>query len=717
MQKYDKKQIKLANRKRIFCSGLFYLLMLICAEIAGGYFFQQPEKNYIAIFLMAIVLMFLTFLLIYSSGRYCGRTAQFLASQLQGILDNAPLAIIITDKNDREQLSNINQDYIVKSNQKIMKQAELLQCFKQKKIRERLHNIDQQILANGKAMETEIFFESDGESIYWQFNKFPLESNSKGETTLICTFIRDVSERRAIEISLKENEDTFRRLFENSSDAILLLKDGVFVECNNATLQQLGNIPKEHFIGKSPAAVSPEFQPDGQLSIDSAAVKIADAFRNGYNRFEWQHTKMDGSPFYADVSLTPIVIKGETMLHVTWRDITIHKQAEIEKDKLQMQLQQSQKMESIGRLAGGVAHDFNNMLSVIIGFADLAAKKISPADPVWQYMQEILKAGKRSVDLTRQLLAFARKQEICPVVININDSIGGMLKMLQRLIGENINLVWNPGYNLKPVKMDPSQLDQILANLAVNARDAINDSGKILIETAIALLDEEYCKINPGFQKGEFVVISICDNGCGMDKDTKNHLFEPFFTTKAIGKGTGLGLATVYGIVDQNKGFIKVYSEIGIGTTFHIYLPCDLTAEEQIVLNTVASESSLPFGDETILLVEDEPSVLFFTKQILEDLGYHVLGTDKPSEAIKTAHEYAGSIDLLLSDIIMPIMNGKELSVKINHIRPKIKKLFMSGYTANVISQHGIIADDLQFILKPFSINELAQKIRSVLDK
>jgi len=717
LQDYDQKELKKAQTRQKLCSGLVILLMLLCAEVAGGYLFLQPERNYSAIFLLAIVLTLLTIVLIYATGRFCGKTAHFLASQLQGILDNAPLGIIITDASGRQQLSNINPKQSAQSNPKNRRQAELMQCLKQKKTQDKLHKMDQQLLSSGKALESEILFEFDGETICWQINKFSLDFNGKGETTQMCTFIRDISERLATEISLKENEDTFRRLFENSSDAILLLKDGVFVECNNATLKQLGNIPKDRFVGKSPAAISPEFQPDGQRSIDSAAVKIADAFRNGYNRFEWQHTKLDGSPFYVDISLTPIVIRGETMLHVTWRDITIHKQAEIEKDKLQMQLQQSQKMESIGRLAGGVAHDFNNMLSVIIGFADLAAKKISPADPVWQYMQEILKAGQRSVDLTRQLLAFARKQEICPVVININDSIGGMLKMLQRLIGENINLVWNPGYNLKTVKMDPSQLDQILANLSVNARDAINDSGKILIETAIALLDEEYCKVNPGFQKGEFVVISICDNGCGMDNDTKNHLFEPFFTTKAIGKGTGLGLATVYGIVDQNKGFIKVYSEIGIGTTFHIYLPCDLTAEEQILLDTVASESSLPFGDETILLVEDEPSVLFFTKQILEDLGYHVLGTDKPSEAIKTAHEYAGSIDLLLSDIIMPIMNGKELSVKINHIRPKIKKLFMSGYTANVISQHGIIADDLQFILKPFSINELAQKIRSVLDK
>lgn len=678
---------------------------------------MQPDINYSAIFLFSVVLTLFTILIINISSRYCGKSANFLASQLQCILDHAPLAILITDVTGNEQISNINPDSnSAKSNKIDHRQSDLLLSLKQKNIQEKLHELDLQVIATKKSLETEILLDSEGESNYWQFNKFPIETNSKGEVTLICTFIRDVSERREIEISLKENEETFRRLFENSSDAILLLKDGIFVECNNATLKQLGNIPKNRFVGKSPGAVSPEFQPNGDRSKDSAAIKIADAFKNGYNRFEWLHTKVDGSPLYADISLTPIVIKGETMLHVTWRDITDHKQAEMEKDKLQSQLLQSQKMESIGRLAGGVAHDFNNMLSVMIGFADLAAKKISPADPIWQYMQEILKAGKRSVDLTRQLLAFARKQEISPVVLNINDSIAGMLKMLQRILGENINLIWMPGYNVKPIKMDPSQLDQILANLTVNARDAIDDNGKISIETASAYFDEEYCKVNPGFLKGDFAVISVSDNGCGMDSETKNHLFEPFFTTKEVGKGTGLGLATVYGIVEQNKGFIRVYTEVGIGTTFHIYLPSHLSVNELAAIEVVTKGNHLSFGNETILLVEDEPSVLFFTRQILEDLGYHVLSTDKPADAVKIAKEYEGSIDLLLSDVVMPLMNGKELAVKLNHIRPKIKHLFMSGYTANVISQQGIMDEDLQFILKPFGINELAQKIRSVLD-
>ncbi len=430
--------------------------------------------------------------------------------------------------------------------------------------------------------------------------------------------------------------------------------------------------------------------------------------------FERALVKPGGEIGYTWAHYVPDTVEGRTRgFFVMVSDITELKRAEAEKDKLETQLLQAQKMELVGRLAGGVAHDFNNMLGVILGHAELALMTIDDTDPLHEDMIEIRNAADRSANLTRQLLAFARKQTIAPQTLNLNDTVSAMLKMLQRLIGEDIHLTWQPAPELWVIKADPSQIDQILANLCVNSRDAIKSTGMITIATENSTIDTIYCNENPDTLPGEYVRLIVCDDGSGMDKDTISHIFEPFYTTKDLGVGTGLGLATVFGIVKQNNGFINVYSEPGHGTTFSIYLPRIESNKMPNQADNVAA--SIPKGHETILLVEDEPAILKMTTIMLSKQGYTVLKAGNPGDAIRLALEHAGDINLLMTDVIMPGMNGRELSKKLLKTHPDMKHLFMSGYTADVIANQGVLADDVHFIQKPFSLPALAAKVRAVL--
>jgi two-component system, cell cycle sensor histidine kinase and response regulator CckA len=408
--------------------------------------------------------------------------------------------------------------------------------------------------------------------------------------------------------------------------------------------------------------------------------------------------------------------QGKTIeLHGVNQDITERKRAEEEREKLRGQFIGAQKMEAVGRLAGGVAHDFNNMLGVILGHAEMALMQAELSETARAHLGEIRTAAERSARLTQQLLAFARRQTIAPRVLDLNDAVAGMLKMLQRLMGEDIDLAWAPGRDLWKVKIDPSQLDQILANLCINARDAIVGVGKITIETHNTTFDEVYCASHAGFVPGQFVMLAVSDNGAGMDKDVLEHLFEPFFTTKGIGKGTGLGLATVYGIVKQNDGFINVYSEPGVGTTFKIYVP---SSADGLLERGVPAPVESPKGiGERVLLVEDEAAILNLGKLMLEELGYTVLAAGTPDEAIRLAETHSGEIHLLITDVVLPGMDGKELAERLGRASSGIKCLFMSGYTANVIAHRGVLEDGVQFIQKPFSMDELAVKVRCALGR
>ncbi|MFH1157014.1 MAG: PAS domain-containing protein [Pseudomonadota bacterium] len=458
--------------------------------------------------------------------------------------------------------------------------------------------------------------------------------------------------------------------------------------------------------------------PDDMAAVGEETQKAIETRDPNFTRhIEHRMLYADGTQGYITVRF--FIVKDEQGRTVKTygvnQDITERKQAEAEKETLQAQLSQAQKMESVGRLAGGVAHDFNNMLNVIIGNTELALEQVDPGGQLFVDLTEIQNAAKRSADLTRQLLAFARKQTVSPRVLDLNQTVESMLTMLQRLIGEDIDLTWVPGADVWPVVMDPSQIDQILANLSVNARDAIAGTGEIFIRTENTTLDENYCKEHVGFTPGDYSVLSVSDTGCGMDARTLAQLFEPFFTTKELGKGTGLGLATVYGIVKQNKGFINVYSEPGQGTTFTIYLLRHLAGAADIPKEL--SMEPLSRGQETILVVEDEPSILKLATRILKTQGYTVLSANSPGQAIQMAREHAGEIHLLMTDVVMPEMNGRDLAKKLLSLYPDLKRLFMSGYTADVIAHQGVLDHDLYFLQKPFSRQGLGDKVREVLDE
>jgi signal transduction histidine kinase len=409
------------------------------------------------------------------------------------------------------------------------------------------------------------------------------------------------------------------------------------------------------------------------------------------------------------------VVKGKTDVPILARILRYAMERQQNAQRLremEAKLLQAQKMEAVGRLAGGVAHEFNNMLNVILGHAELALMKLDPDHAVCADLAEITKAGERSAAVTRQLLAFARKQAIVPKVLALNDIVASMLKMLRRLIGENIELVWQPAANLWSVKMDPSQIDQMVVNLMLNARDAISGVGSVTITTGMAEFDASHCETHSNCRPGCYAMLAVSDNGCGMSKETQARLFEPFFTTKEIGKGTGLGLAMVYGIVQQNYGFITVESEIGKGTKFTIYLP---RCAAEVATSQTPKKTDMATGTETVLLVEDEPSILLLGKEILGKLGYTVLAAGSPKQALDIASDYIGTIHLLLTDVVMPEMNGRDLWQRLQALRPDIKCLFMSGYTADAITHYGMLEQGSHFIEKPFSIAAIATKMRHSL--
>ena len=506
------------------------------------------------------------------------------------------------------------------------------------------------------------------------------------------------------EKALKESEIRFKALHNASFGGIAIHDKGVILDCNLGLSKMTGYSIKE-LVGM-----------DGLLLIseklrDAVMHKIATGYEKPY---EAVALRKNGDEFPIRLEARNIPYKGKHVRAVEFRDITDDKLAEAEREKLQLQLNQAQKMESVGRLAGGVAHDFNNMLSVILGNTEIILEELETTQPFYDNLEEIQNAAVRSTDVVRQLLAFARKQTIAPKVLDLNKTVEEMLKMLRRLLGENIDLSWKPAADIWFVKIDPGQIDQILVNLTVNARDAINGVGSLIIETGRQIFDQEYCNGHPGFIPGDFVMLTVSDNGCGMDKNTLNNLFEPFYTTKDMGKGTGLGLATVYGIVKQNNGFINAYSEPGRGSTFKIYLPRFLADEKTD--KTIPEKKVTAGGSETILLVEDEPAILKMTRMMLERKGYTVLSAATPAEAVKKAKNYSNAIDLLMTDVVMPEMNGRDLAEHITTLYPNIQLLFMSGYTANVIAQKGFLDEELAFIQKPFSTIDLAEKLREVLN-
>ncbi|MBI5846327.1 MAG: PAS domain S-box protein [Deltaproteobacteria bacterium] len=560
------------------------------------------------------------------------------------------------------------------------------------------------------------FKRKNGELMTGLFSAQMLRINNE---ICVLSSIADITERKKTEQALAESEERYRIITNNMNDIVWLMDmdfrviyiNPAAVKTRGFTLEEFQTMPIEsHFPQSSAEAffqvLAEELTPErlAQKDLVISRTMTLDFFRK------------DGSIIPAEVTMTMVRdLNGSPMGFVgVGRDITERIAAQEAQEKLTAQLRQAAKMEAVGRLAGGVAHDFNNMLSVIMGHAEMALEGILPSNPLYDDLEEIRQAATRSADLTRQLLAFARKQVIAPSVLDLNETIEGLLKMLSRIIGEDMRLIWNPAPDLWAVKMDPAQIDQILVNLAVNAKDAVDGEGRLSIETANVSLDENFCKDHAGAIPGDFVCLTVGDDGCGMDRETVERLFEPFFTTKEMGAGTGLGLSTVYGIVKQNNGFIYVYSEKGWGSTFQIFFPkfSRVGASMPESFSTQAART----GAETILLVEDEPPLLKIAKMTIQKLGYTVLAADGPTRALKLSDEHEGVIGLLVTDVIMPEMNGKDLYHALLKRRPGLKCLFMSGYTANVIAQHGVLDENMHFLQKPFSRDSLSQMIRRAIE-
>jgi PAS domain S-box-containing protein len=526
----------------------------------------------------------------------------------------------------------------------------------------------------------------------------------------ILGLTHDITEAKRAEKALRETTETLQTVIEASPVAIILLDPDGNVKLWNAAAERLFGWRETEVFGQFLPYVSEDKQ--GEYSTLRERVLRGESFSG----VEVRCRKRDGSPVDISIATAPMRdadgnITGIISVNI---DITERKRGEEERRKLEEQLFQAQKMESVGRLAGGVAHDFNNMLSVIIGRAEMALKADVAAGELQDNLKEILKAGLRSADFTRQLLGFARKQTAAPKILDLNGTISGMLKILTRLVGEDIDLIWQPGPDLLKVKIDPSQVDQILANLAVNARDAIPGVGAITIKTEKVVIDDSNMADHPEFIPGEYVLLTVSDTGEGMSRQVCENIFEPFFTTKELGRGTGLGLSTVYGIVKQNCGFIYVDSEPGKGTTFKIYLP--RLEDETARVPSEEADGEHPTGTETILLVEDDEAILNICEMILENLGYTVLAAPTPRDAIHLVENNPGDIHLLITDVVMPEMNGVELAEQLRAIRPNLKHLYMSGYSADVITDRGIPDDGVNFIKKPFLSDDLAARVRQVLD-
>jgi two-component system cell cycle sensor histidine kinase/response regulator CckA len=533
---------------------------------------------------------------------------------------------------------------------------------------------------------------------------------------------RDITARKKIEQQLLDSERRYRLLFEANPHPMWVydFETLSFLTANNAAIQSYG-YSLEDFLSMTILDIrTPDERqrPNDHLSKrDSGALPET-----------WKQLKKDGSIIDVEINAFPVIFDGKKAELITATDVTARLRAqcdlaataienvrllEVERDK-EEQLRQSQKMEAVGQLAGGIAHDFNNLLTAITGYSEMTLRRLEPESPVRRNVEEIKKAGLRAADLTRQLLAFSRKQALQPKVLDINSVVSEVDKLLRRLIGEDIELFTFLTPDLGRVMADPGQVEQVLMNLVVNARDAVAEGGKITIETANVYLDDDYARKHASVESGAYVLLAVSDTGSGMDAATQGRIFEPFFTTKGVDKGTGLGLSTVYGVVKQSGGSIWVYSEVGKGTSFKVYLP-RVDAKTDVGLPEGAT-LAVSQGTETVLLVEDEQAVRHMARHILEASGYTVLEAASGPEAIEVCKVHDGPVDLLLSDVVMPHMSGPRLSEEVMKIKPGISVLFMSGYTDNAIVQHGVLKEGMHFLQKPFSPDALALKVRESLD-
>ena len=544
------------------------------------------------------------------------------------------------------------------------------------------------------------YLRKDG-TVAWVNVNMAVIRDAVGQPTRTMATIEDIGKRRKTE----ESVTRLATAVEQAAETIVITDiEGTILYANPAFEKTTG-YTSEEALGKNPRILKSDKQ-DAAFYRRMWAVLGRGEVWNGH----FINKRKDGTFYEEEASISPVRdVAGKIVNYVAAKRDVTHEVL------LENQLRQAQKMEAVGRLAGGVAHDFNNLLMGIMGYVELCRDQIEPAHPIREWLDEITHIAQRSAQITQQLLAFARKQTVEPKVLDVNDAVAGMLKLLRRLLGEDIDLAWLPGADLHPVKIDPSQVDQILANLCLNARDAIEGAGKITMGTGNVIVDAEFCAGHAEATAGAYVFLTVSDDGCGMEPETLAQIFEPFFTTKAMGngKGTGLGLATVYGIVKQNNGFICADSAPGKGTSFTIYLP---QVAKETAETTVSCLAEIPKGHgENILLVEDENALRRICRLFLISLGYHVLEAETPGEALALVSRTPSEIQLLLTDVVMPGMDGRQLAQRISAAKPGIKVLFMSGYTADVIAERGVLEQKTAFLAKPFTRDDLARKVSDVL--
>jgi len=519
------------------------------------------------------------------------------------------------------------------------------------------------------------------------------------------------NERRRVVEALRETEERFRQVYDEAPVGYHELdKEGRIIRVNRRELEMLGYTEKE-LLGRPVW----KFVVEEEITRQVIMAKIAGDV-SFHETFERTYRRKDGTtlPVLIEDRIIPDEKGRITGIRSMIEDITERRRAEEALRKSEEQLRQWQRVEAIGRLAGGVAHDFNNLLMTIKGCSELLLGELDARDSRREEVEEIRKAAERATALTRQLLAFGRRQVLQPQVLDLNEVVANMGRMLQRLIGEDIHLLTVLDAELWPVKVDPGQFEQVIMNLAVNARDAMPGGGKLTIETANVVLDEKYARRHVSVKPGPCVMLAVTDNGCGMDKETQSHLFEPFFTTKAKEEGTGLGLSTVYGIVKQSGGNIWAYSESGLGTTFKIYLPRVEEAVKTYKPKVVPTVS--PGGSETILLVEDEEAVRAIVSKILQNKGYTVLEAHHGHEALQICKDHQGPIHLMVTDVVMPHMSGRELAERLTSLRPELRVLYMSGYPDKAIAHHGVLEAGTSFLQKPFTLSALECTVRDLLD-